>query len=170
MVKQIEIVNSTVPEYKDVEKEMADILNRSETLRESFTKLCSEDVSAYKNLSCAFKLPKETATEKQERKMKVQQALKEAIAVPAQVCKDAHEAIKLCLPLAQKGNVNLITDTAIASIMLKCTFQSALLNVEINLKSIKDEEFDICGQCEWDLYRWFTDKVTNDKRETKTHQ
>lgn len=123
--------------YKGVEKEMTRILERSGALRENFTRLCSEDAIVYKKLSGAFKLPKENGT----RKKKIQEALKEATGVPFEICKAAHGAIKLALLAARKGNVNLITDSGIASLMLKCAFQSGLLNIEINLKSITDNEF-----------------------------
>ncbi len=133
------VVNFTVgkEKYKGVEKEMTDILERSEALRENFARLCSEDATAYKKLSDAFKLPKDD----KNRKKKIQEALKEATGVPFEICKAAHEGIKMALLVAQKGNVNLITDAGIASLMLRCAFQSGLLNVEINLKSITDNEF-----------------------------
>lgn len=133
------VANFTVgkEKYKSVEKEMRGILERSEALRGKFNKLCAEDVDAYKKLSDAFKLPKDDGA----RKEKVQNALKEASHVPLEVCKTAHEGMKLCLFVSQKGNINLITDTGIASLMFKCTFHSGLLNVEINLNGITDKEF-----------------------------
>ena len=132
------VANFTIgkEKYKSVEKEIENILERSEALREEFIKLCSEDAKAYRKLSGAFKLPKT-----EDRKSKIEDALKEALAVPLEVCKKANETIKLCMPVAQKGNINLITDVGDAALMLDCAFKSALLNVEINLKSIKDKQF-----------------------------
>ncbi|MGB2705539.1 MAG: cyclodeaminase/cyclohydrolase family protein [Candidatus Omnitrophota bacterium] len=131
------VVNFTVgkEKYKAVEKEMADILARSEALRENFTQLASEDAVVYKKLSDAFKLPKDKG---ERRTNKIQDALKAALAVPLEVCNKALEAIKFCLPVVEKGNANLITDTFIAGIMFNSAFHAAVLNVEINLKSIKD--------------------------------
>ena len=45
------------------------------------------------------------------------------------------------MALAKKGNVNLITDVGDGSLALNAAFEAALLNVEINLKSIKDDKF-----------------------------
>lgn len=134
------VANFTIgkEKYKAVESEMKDILKRTEEFRESFIQLCSEDAKAYKKLSDAFKLPK---TDMEKRQNKIQEALKEAIAVPLEICKRTHSAIKLCLPVAEKGNVNLITDVGIVNIMFSSAFQSALLNIDINLKSIKDNAF-----------------------------
>jgi len=121
--------------YKSVEPEMQGILKRAGEFREKFCQLATQDEEVYKKLSDIFKLPKD------ERKDLINEALKDAIDVPLQVCKAAHGAIKLCIPLVQKGNKNLITDTGIASLMLKCAFESAVLNVEINLKYIKESAF-----------------------------
>jgi formiminotetrahydrofolate cyclodeaminase len=132
------VANFTVgkDDYADVEEEITHILDRSTALADYFKSLASEDAVAYGKLSEAFKSPRDEG-----RPERIQKALLEAIEVPLQVCKRAHAAIKLCLPLAQKGNRNLITDVGIASFMFKCAFQSGLLNVEINLKSIKDPQF-----------------------------
>lgn len=133
------VANFTVgkEKYKNVEKEMRSILERSSILRENFGKLSSEDATAYKKLSDTFKLP----GSHKNRKKKIQEALKEATVVPFEICKISHEAIKLALKAAKNGNVNLITDAGIASLALKCAFRSGLLNVGINLKSITDDEF-----------------------------
>ena len=132
------VANFTIgkEKYKAVEEEVKNILKRSEDLRNGFIKLCSDDAKAYKKLSDVFRLPK-----KEERSKKLQEALKEAMDAPFQVCKASYEAIKLCAPLAEKGNINLITDVGDGALMLLCAFKSALLNVEINLKSIKDDKF-----------------------------
>jgi len=132
------VANFTVgkEKYKSVEKEMQDILNQCSALSCDCERLCSEDAEAYKKLSEVFKMPKGD-----ERSKSLEKALKEAIDVPLEICKRAYQTIKLCLPVVEKGNVNLITDTAIASLLLKAAFESGLLNVEINLKSIKDKEF-----------------------------
>jgi formiminotetrahydrofolate cyclodeaminase len=50
------------------------------------------------------------------------------------------EAIKLCPPLIEKGNVNLISDVAVAAIILESAFASAYFNIEINLKSLGDKK------------------------------
>ena len=137
------VANFTVgkEKYKSVEDQIKQVLSSSEGLRETLTTLVDEDVSAYKKLSAAFKLPKESAQEKKKREQKVQQGLKEALAVPLDICKCCHEAIKLCPVTAEKGNPNLISDVGVAASFLQSAFQSALLNVEINLRGIKDEQF-----------------------------
>ena len=132
------VANFTVgkEKYKAVEEEAKGILERAEDLRKGFLKLCSDDAKAYKKLSESFKLPKGEA-----RDTKLQGAFKEAMGVPFAICEASCEAMGLCARLAEKGNKNLASDVDCALQMLKCAYQAALLNVEINLKSIKDEKF-----------------------------
>jgi len=47
----------------------------------------------------------------------------------------------VALVVAEKGNQNSITDAAVSALMANAGVQSAILNVEINLGSIKDEAF-----------------------------
>jgi len=122
--------------YKSVEPEMKDILGKLEKMRKDLNTLISKDSVAYIKVSKVFKMPKG-----EERKKALEPALKEAMEVPLEVCKISHEAIKLSIPLLERGNVNLITDVGDGAIMLEAAFKAALLNVDINLKSIKDEKF-----------------------------
>jgi len=119
--------------YAAAQKEMSDIFAKTEAIQENMIKLCSQDAVAYRKLSDAMKAS--------EKGHKLETALREAISVPLEICKNSRDAIKLCLPVAKKGNINLLTDTAIAGIALKCAFESARLNVEINLKHMKDTDF-----------------------------
>jgi formiminotetrahydrofolate cyclodeaminase len=66
---------------------------------------------------------------------------KDAMTPPYEVCRISADCLKLCLELAECGNKNLITDTAIAAICLEGAFFAAKYNVYINLKYIKDVDF-----------------------------
>jgi len=132
------VVNFTLgkEKYKAHEEEMADILKRLDSARESFNQLCSEDAKVYGKLREAFKMPKG-----EERDRKIEDALRDAITVPLDVCIKSREAIEMCLPVVKKGNPNLMTDTGIAGLAFKCAFEAGILNVEINLKDLKDKDF-----------------------------
>jgi methenyltetrahydrofolate cyclohydrolase len=104
------------PKYAEYKNELRDILAKSENLRREFLKLVDLDVTAYQS--------KDT---------------KSALDVPFSVCKLCCEAINLCQPLIKKSNINLISDVAVAAILLESAFASACFNVEINLKSLDCE-------------------------------
>lgn len=127
--------------YKDVEEGMTAILFSSESCRKKLIDLIDEDVKVYKALSISYNLPKDTSEEKRRRELAIQNGLKEALSVPFEICKACHESMKLCPDLASRGNINLISDVGVAIALLESAFQSALLNIEINIIQIKDEEF-----------------------------
>jgi len=112
------VVNFTLgkPKYAQYEEELKVILDKSENFRKKFLSLVDEDVLAYKS--------KNTAT---------------SLRVPHQVCDFCVEASLLCKPLLAKSNRNLISDVAVAAILLEAGFTSAYFNVEINLRTIADK-------------------------------
>lgn len=114
------VVNFTLGKHKYAkhEEELKEILETSEKLRAEFLNLVDLDVVAYKSKN-----------------------IRDALDVPFMVARLCFEASKLCLPLITKGNVNLISDVAVAAIMLESAFAAANFNVEINLKSLGDEKF-----------------------------
>jgi len=127
--------------YKNVEAEIRKVLYSSEKLRGELQKLIDEDILAYQKVSSAYKMPKETEEDKKARTEAIQTALKDAMAVPLAACRNLFEATKLCRPLLEKGNQNLVSDVGVAAELIASAFESALLNVEINLSAIKDRDF-----------------------------
>ncbi len=127
------VANYTVgnPKFKDVEAKASEILKKAQNYRQRLERLIDEDVEAYSKLSKAMKeFVKDAA--------KLDAAYKEAVNPPFETCKIAFDALKLCGELVNIGNSNLITDTAIAAILLEGAFFSAKFNVYINMKYIKD--------------------------------
>ncbi len=136
------VANFTIgkDKYKDVEPEIQELLTSAEDLRAALQKLIDEDVAAYQKVSTAYKMPRENQQEKAARSHAIQAALKDAMAVPLAICRNLFDAAQLCEPLLQKGNVNLLSDVGVGAEFIASGFASALLNVEINLSSIKDED------------------------------
>ncbi|MDD4894764.1 MAG: cyclodeaminase/cyclohydrolase family protein [Candidatus Omnitrophica bacterium] len=103
--------------YAKFEKELKSILEKSEKLREEFLRLADLDVIAFQSKN-----------------------IRDALNVPFMVCRLCFEGAKLCTPLIAKGNVNLISDVAVAAILLESGFASAYINVGINLKLLGDKK------------------------------
>ncbi len=129
------VANYTIgnPKYKDCEKKATDILKKSEAARKKLQALIDTDVEAYGKLSKTMEGSKNTK--------KLDDAYKEALQPPYEVCKISAECLKLCEDLVECGNKNLITDTAIAAICLEGAFFAARFNVYINLKYINDMDY-----------------------------
>ena len=134
------VANFTIgkEKYKDVEAEIQQILDTAEKSRAELQKLIDEDVAAYQKVSAAYKMPKDTEEDKRARTEAIQTALKDAMAVPLAICRNLFEAARLCEPLLEKGNINLVSDVGVAAEFIASGFAAALLNVEINLSGIKD--------------------------------
>ena len=110
----------------------------SERLREVLTKLVDKDARAYERVREAFRLPKESGKYKTKE---VEQALKYAAEIPLQTARYSYEVLKLAEVLVKGVKPNIASDVGVASSLAEASIKSALLNVKINLVSIKDEEF-----------------------------
>lgn len=111
------VINFTLgkPKYTAFESELKEILVKSEKLRNDFLELVDLDVVAYESKN-----------------------IRKALDVPFMLSRLCCQAAKLCPPLVKQGNVNLISDVAVAAIFLESAFMAACFNVEINLKSLAD--------------------------------
>lgn len=137
------VANLTVgkQKYQDVEEEMQGFLERSEDMRSRLTGMIQADVDVFDKVMAAYGMARETEAEKEARSGAIQVALKEATDVPlacAQLCADV---IELCRPVAEKGNLNVISDAGVAVLAAHAALRSAALNVYINIGGIRDQEF-----------------------------
>ena len=137
------VCNLTVgkEKYANVEKEIKEVLRKSEALRKRLTNLIDEDTEAFNDVMKAFKMPKETEKQKEARSKAIQEGYKTAAKVPLETAKVCEEVFDLAKIIAEKGNQNSITDAAVSALMAQAGVKSAILNVKINLGSIKDESF-----------------------------
>ena len=71
----------------------------------------------------------------------IDNALKEGYYISLKMCELAKAGMTIALNLADKSNVNLITDVGCGAELLKACFESGVFNSEINLKGIKDVSF-----------------------------
>lgn len=105
------------PKYAKYENELKVTLDKSERLREELLRLVDLDAVAYESKNA-----------------------RDALDVPFMVARLCFAGAKLCPPLIKKGNINLISDVAVAAILLESAFACAYFNVEINLKTLDDKK------------------------------
>jgi formiminotetrahydrofolate cyclodeaminase len=127
--------------YEKVEKEMNEIRERAKKIRLDMLEKIEEDSSAFKKVMESFKLPKNTDEEKRKRIEEIQNSFINAAEVPLEVAKESYEILKLSEIVVEKGNKNAVTDGLVAAMLARTAVLSALLNVKINLESIKDEKY-----------------------------
>lgn len=137
------VINFTLgkKKYAEVEAEMQGYLARSEALRGDLLAAVDADAAAFDAVAATYSLPKETDAEKAARTAAMQTALKHAAAVPFAVATQCLEIMQLAAPVGAKGNTNVVSDAATALYLAFAALQSAIVNVNVNLKFIKDEAF-----------------------------
>lgn len=99
------------------------------------------DSQAYDKVFACFKMPKATEEEKALRSAAIQEATKFAAEVPMQVARKAYELMSLIEDVARIGNRNAVTDACVAMMSARAAVLGALMNVRINLGSLKDKEY-----------------------------
>ena len=127
--------------YMDVSEELQEILEKTEFYRKEFTRLIDEDTKAFNLVMDAYKLPKETEEQQKVRNNAIEDALKKAVEVPMLVLKYTSEMIEHSITIANKGNVNSISDASVGALLLQSTGLAALYNILINLKAIQDYQY-----------------------------
>ena len=124
--------------YAQVEDELREILDRAESLRAELQQLAEDDVVAFNRLSAAYKLPRVTESDIAIRRDAIQSSLKRATEVPLRTARAAAAILPLCAPVAERGNQAAVSDIGVAALLAHAGIRSALLNVEINLRTIED--------------------------------
>ena len=141
LLEMVSGLTLSLPRFTEGRDRLDEIRATASKLREMFTDLAGADTRAYLRVEKAMKMPKNTAEEKSLRREAMQQAFKEATGIPLNVATRAAEAIELVPDLLKYSNPNAITDVAVGTALLETAFRGARMNAEINLASIKDEEF-----------------------------
>ena len=106
--------------------------------RDTLVNLIDRDAQAYDLVVTAYKRPKSTEADKVARTAAIQEALGAATAVPLQTFQACVQAMEVAGIIAERGNPSAISDVLVGYSALGLGAQGALLNVEINLDSIKN--------------------------------
>lgn len=137
------VANLTIgkKKYIESEEEMKELAVKASQLRTKLLDDIQRDSDSYDKVIAAYKLPKETEEEINKRQNEIQESLKIAASVPLDIAQTSFEIMPLAQTVVEKGNSNAVTDGLVAAMMSRTAVLSALLNVKINLSSIKDEDF-----------------------------
>ncbi|MFH1867426.1 MAG: cyclodeaminase/cyclohydrolase family protein [Candidatus Omnitrophota bacterium] len=136
-------------------------LKSSEGLRRKLLDLVDKDIQAYEKLSKALKMNK-------TKHVNLEPVFKKAVLPPVEVCLYTHKAATISLELSYAGNKSIVSDVYAAMYALDAAFDSALVNVRLNLKYIKDKKFvteksDICNSLHKDIKRLKTEVTSKAK-------
>lgn len=138
MVTRLTIGKKGYEENNETLQQAQDITIRS---MQELIELIDKDAEAYRQVFACFQLPKATDEEKATRSAAIQQATKHATLIPFEVAKKALIVMSFIVNIAKEGNRNAITDACVAMMTARTAILGALLNVRINLSSLKDKAF-----------------------------
>jgi glutamate formiminotransferase/formiminotetrahydrofolate cyclodeaminase len=123
--------------YLQYENELSAAIARLAQLREDLKAAVDADAASYNAVMKAYKQAREAA----DGDAIIMAALKEATRVPFGVAERSREVGRLAEKLGPITNPNMKSDLTTASALARAAVEGALANVEINLSSMKDQEF-----------------------------
>jgi len=126
---------------KPVRREMREIEKKAVRFREQLHRAMGEDIEAFDEVMAAFRLPKETETQRLVRRKKIEKAYRGATRPPQKVCEASLALLELTKILLRKGNPNAFSDAGVAVFLSCAATEGGLLNIQINLASISDRVF-----------------------------
>jgi methenyltetrahydrofolate cyclohydrolase len=134
------VCNLTIgkPKYAEHEAIMIASRDRAARLRELAIQLAAEDADAFTSVTDAYQLPRGTEAEKTERRQRIQAALLAAADVPARTGELVGEVLRLAERIAPGGNVNVLSDVAVAASSARAALESCVVNIEVNRAALKD--------------------------------
>jgi formiminotetrahydrofolate cyclodeaminase len=127
--------------YEAHADEVSGVLKQSEALARSLLERIDLDTQAFNEVMAAFKLPKGDDDQKAVRAAAIQQGYKSAIQSPLGIARECVQVIELATSLLGKSNTNALSDLGVAGQQAFAGLEGALMNVKINLPSIKDANF-----------------------------
>ncbi len=127
--------------YEEVSVEMKELALRSQKLKDKLLLAVDEDTRAFNQVMEAFRLPKGSEEQAQEKEAAIEKASRLATLVPLGVLEECGPLLELARSVAQKGNKNSLSDAGVAAAAAEAAATGAFYNVMINLPGIQDERF-----------------------------
>lgn len=127
--------------YEEHEELMKHISRLSIRQQELFVEYIDRDSEAYDHVFGCFKLPKSTDEEKAARSAAIQEATRFAALVPMQVARNACELMEIIADVAAFRQSECHYGRMCSHDGCRSAVLGALLNVRINLGSLKDKTF-----------------------------
>jgi formiminotetrahydrofolate cyclodeaminase len=128
-------------EYEEHEALIISSLKKADSLASELLDAVQKDTEAFDSVMAAFALPKTTDNEKETRRDAIQVAFKTAVSSPESIAVKCLNILEIADEIVDKCNSNAISDIAVGALGAWTGLEGALLNIRINLPSIKDTEY-----------------------------
>lgn len=125
----------------DTKKLVLDFKEASSKFSRKSVELMEKDREYFNKLMDAYKLPKDTDDEKKKRNLAITQGTIMAMKAPLELARECY-AFYDNIDIAMKyGNKMLLSDAGCAAILLNAAIESAIVNVKVNLNSLREKDF-----------------------------
>jgi formiminotetrahydrofolate cyclodeaminase len=128
-------------EYEAFESVLKETLGKSDALASSLLERIDLDTEAFNGVMAAFKLPKGTDEEKKARAEEIQSSFKKAVQSPLAIARECRDVLCLANKIIGKSNSTALSDLGVAAQQALAGIEGAIMNVQINIPSIKDDSF-----------------------------
>ncbi|MEY4070657.1 MAG: hypothetical protein RL721_1271 [Candidatus Eisenbacteria bacterium] len=122
--------------YAAAEEAMAGIKRDAEGLRRELLALGRRDSEAFDQVLRARRMSQAGPAEVADRDAAMAAADREAVQVPLETARACVRVAELAALAAERGNTNACSDAGVAGLLARAAGEGALLNVQINLKSM----------------------------------
>ncbi|MBP6822667.1 MAG: glutamate formimidoyltransferase [Acidobacteria bacterium] len=133
--------NLTASHKPSVQDEIRNMLERLEQLGADLQLAMKEEVEGRERVLDAMALPRESDAEKLSRSMAIEQATKNAVAVPLRIAESAMQVLEILTELYEMGNAGGFSDLALSAQLAVTAIRGAAYNVLPSVMNISDREF-----------------------------
>ncbi|MGL4772709.1 MAG: cyclodeaminase/cyclohydrolase family protein [Clostridium sp.] len=123
------------------QKKMDLLYEKCKELRDEALNLMNMDKKYFEELMDGYKLPKETQEEKNHRTEEIKKRTYKALQSPLKMAREGIKFYENIEFAVENGNKMLVSDAGVAASLLHAAIKSAIINVEVNLSSLKTESY-----------------------------
>lgn len=163
MVFNLTIGKKIYDEYDETTKELIKVsLAKAEQFKNEFIEYIDKDAEAFQKISSAYKMPKNTEKQKNDRSKAIQAGYNAAADIPLELAQKASKMYEFIKTACIYGNKNLVSDAGAAAIQIHAAIETSVLNIKVNLPGIKNIEERNRLKNEADVLMKLSESVKND--------
>lgn len=125
----------------ETKKTVLDFKEASGKFIKKSMELMEQDREYFNKLMDCYKLPKASDEEKKMRSAAIVQGTIKVMKAPLELAKECYNFYDNIDVAVKYGNRMLISDAGCAAILLHAAIESAIVNVKVNLNSLRDKPF-----------------------------
>jgi glutamate formiminotransferase/formiminotetrahydrofolate cyclodeaminase len=137
------VANLTVGKagYESAWAPLSSLAERAQALKAALLRAVDDDTKAFDDVLAAMRLPKATEEQKAARASPIAAAYEKATAVPLATARLCLQALELAEQAAASGSRNSASDAGVGALLAKAGLEAAIMNVRINLPSVREGAF-----------------------------